>query len=422
MSDGPRRTNRLHRELAGITPDGTELVQGPAERFPGRTPIRRLSMYERVQPFDLPGLIRTIECCPTVCYLCDANMFIGHTDPVLWHALLATGNVTLLSCIAGELESWLAQPACNPQVRDFVAACVNGDDSPVRRFVLPDSDFEFVYYVNLLGMRKEFHEMVRIKRTDEGLPADDASVQTEIQRVAGERGAYLAKQGRQSTVPAHRYNDERLVVAAFLYSIRAGQSVTLLTRDEGVLDQFQKAYWILDCHYKSMLFAKNAALNPSRYGAAVRPNPMPGNFDGDEVLTLDKPSLTLNEFLPANPTTASLNCMLLRDDPAATERTIAQVVVCVEREMGELLDVKVRTLGLSTDCFEGRNLHVFLGNQYVSQYGGWAFVCRDRGVTLANGMVLSGTDINLVLLPNHRTVELHVVDPDTLLLPARYQD
>src|SRR5262249_36532180 len=145
--------------------------------------------------------------------------------------------------------------------------------------------------------------------------------------------------------------------SAMFSGICTGRETVILTRDEHVQEQFYKLKVLMVDHYFSMYLAARYAKDP----LAFKTQPMPMDhpwasdmFVGKRNILLRRPSETLEEILPSNPATVPIYCWLIREQ-------LTQTCFCAETEMKQLLGVKGRTAGLSTDLLDGRNCHVWLG-------------------------------------------------------------
>jgi hypothetical protein len=138
-------------------------------------------------------------------------------------------------------------------------------------------------------------------------------------------------------------------------------------------------------------------------------------FEGD-VLLLTKPSDELRELLPPVWTLVPISCMLIKNGQ------LTQHIFAAEAEISELLEVKVRTGGRSTDLFDDRNCHVCLAG-WMNHVGNHAAIGRDLAVAHEKwSHTMSVIDMNLVSYCRERFAPILYVDPDTLWLPPRFHD
>jgi hypothetical protein len=415
---------RTMRHLAVTPPEGHRLVQGPNFTAPsGRTPIKRLA-YRPGEPipFDPRQLIAIISHPNNahVRYVCDANMFIAETDDGIWEALLAAQNrLVLTKPVFDELDLWLRSPSHNQRLHQAVVAAINGDArSPVQLVDVPrkgTTDATVVdYYVNLLGFRKQAGAIADEKLKERlGRPPTPQELSNYCKDVLGIRGQLLARKGSECKTPGHLLNDELMVVLAILGAVCRGHEVAILTRDEDVFEQFYKALWLIDTHYRGMLLAEAYSRDPLQFPTQRATDHGGEAFEGDLIL-IRKPSDTLLELLHANWTPAHLHCWLFRD-------TLTQLSFCAEREMQKLFAIKATTAGKNTDLLQGQNCHIYLGDRFVELVGNWAAIGKDLTTSVPDAAVeLSVVDINLSLLSTEKFTRFRAVDRRQLILPARY--
>ncbi len=163
-------------------------------------------------------------------------------------------------------------------------------------------------------------------------------------------------------IEEHRYNDERLVVAAIFHAIRSGEEVTLLTGDEAVFDQFWKAILLIHGHYFSMSFADVYATQPSKYAAKQEKFLEEGIFENDDAIIIQKPPLPCWDVLPPPNCEIQIHCMLL-------QQAWTRITYSAELGMRRLLRIKGQTGGLNTDRFNGRNCHWYLTIKGIHHHG-----------------------------------------------------
>ena len=288
--------NTMYHDKALVSPTAT-----PAY-------FRRLIWcHEGPTEFDGGKLARIIEH-PSrgdVQWFCDSNFFIGPTDQAIWDALLAKqGRLVLASPVYEEIRDWLAEPRCNRAMSERISQEVNDPAKPTVRICdFPDVPSNrpalYEYYVNLLGLRKKaFGAVTWTFSKVHGRPPTNQELSNHCKDKLGPRAQRLARSGVKGKVPAHKYNDEALVMLAVVDAIYSGRETVILTKDEDVYEQFFKALWLIDTHYRSMLLAERYAADPEAFQIVRRivdaEHPA---FDG-EVLLLRKPSNNLMELVP----------------------------------------------------------------------------------------------------------------------------
>jgi hypothetical protein len=72
----------------------------------------------------------------------------------------------------------------------------------------------------------------------------------------------LGKKGAEAAGSRNFFTDEMLVYTAVATGLRSGRPTYILTKDEDLQEQFYKLTWLLDTHYRSMLFAHRFAEEP----------------------------------------------------------------------------------------------------------------------------------------------------------------
>jgi hypothetical protein len=417
MSAKKRRIPRVVRDLESKTPDKIRVVRAPPKGPPNTQQVRRLSWNCQSDAFHPEALAEAINRVPDVAYFCDANLFIGPTDDRIWHSLLAEKRIFLIPQIAEELQWWLANPKYNLIAHAHVKSLFDGaEDSKISPLTLPDPPLiqAIEYYVNLLGFRKHLAPLLHLQLQNEGKPSDSLSVNTQLQQMVGERGFHIGTQSQKCKVPDHLFNDECLVVAAFVWAIQNGQDVVILTKDEGLLDQFRKALWLLDMHFRAMLLAEDYASRTSDYETRLLPNELPKMFNDKEMLMIRKPSDWVDELLPKEFELATVSCIWMND--AAT----TQMTFCADRNMARLFRVKSETNGLSTNRLAGRNCHILHPFVSADESGAFAILAQDDSEPLPCGAGLARWDMVLACLNAERIEHIRVIDRDKLWLPPQY--
>ena len=277
------------------------------------------------------------------------------------------------------------------------------------QYILDAADFE--YYVNLLGMRKRAHALAEAKlRETLGRQPKNYETSNYLQSAVGMRGQLLAKSGANATVPTHKFNDEALVLIALCTALFKGRETVIVTHDEDVLEQFYKAVWLIDTHYRSMLFANAYVRDPLRFIPTRRIiDKERAAFDGE--LLLVPRSTRLNDVLPDQWEQVPVHCLFIRNNKLTT------ITFTAERQMLQVLKIKSETRGLNTEKLNGLNCHICLGN-YIA--GNFAGIGRDIQCSLPNTSCnLSVVDTNLCFMSGEGFVQMRVVDPRVLLLPPR---
>jgi hypothetical protein len=354
---------------------------------PNRTALPRLSFHGPSPKMDCSAedIARAIGVysLPNAVIFPDTNVFSKEMDMAIWDAFWKR-RIRLTPLVFNELQPWLKTPFRNKSVRDRVQAELNtqrsldasrnqhvfsllpSEMSRLRVLNLNYGD-EFMrhgcdYYFKLLSLRKLLGPMAtRILTERLGRPPTNDEFVAEVQRQFGPRGLLLAKNGLQcldsaGKLSAARMADEQLVVMAVVTAIVRGTEVIIVTRDPDVLEQYFKLLNLIKEHYRSMLIADYYAAHPDRVAFKEVPIETDGTrvspFTGRSVLRLETTDANFNP-LPRKFHFVCVYCFLLADGP--TKMKLTQCSFCAETEMAEVLRVKARTGGLSTDKFDGRN-------------------------------------------------------------------
>src|SRR5690606_33085204 len=131
------------------------------------------------------------------------------------------------------------------------------------------------------------------------------------------------------------------VTTAAMIALASGRNVTILTRDQDILDQFYCLTGQLSHHYQATLFGDRYADDP----AAFRAEPMPRSketeayFYVEESLVVNKPvppERFTEWLLPAEYETIRMNCVLLTG-PAET-MAITPLIYLAEAGMYRLVE------------------------------------------------------------------------------------
>jgi hypothetical protein len=226
------------------------------------------------------------------------------------------------------------------------------DEVPVEHKVAHD------YYVTLLLCRKDLLG-AKVREAEHKLGRQLTSLELEelavdVHRHAGPRGYILAKKGFESASSPNFSTDERLVVTAVFTAIELGREIFILTKDEDLQEQLFKLQWLLNTHYRSMLFAARYATDPLLFRTAD----MPSTSEALDVFQqggrlIHRSPRSFEDVLPPRPKTVMVNCLTLG-------HYVSQFSFCAEQGMAELLRVKSETAGMNTNRFGDQNSHIWL--------------------------------------------------------------
>ena len=375
---------------------------------PGAASVGRLETILQRFQFDADGVAGSINFRPGVS-LCDSTVFLAPTDNRIWQALLREKRVVLIPPILDEMQLWINEPkGVNLDAHKQVQAHLTGDESAQVQTLDPPPTQELinaaVYYINLLGARKHMAKIARQKLERElGRQVSAQEVSNHLQQYGTSRAQLLARQGEEAKVSDHLYHDERLVVAALLLAIVSGREATVITSDEAVLDQFVKMTCLLNWHYLAMVLADHYADNPSAFTTRLVDNPDSTVLEDDKVLLLQKPSSLCLELLPSRPAYVMAHCMLL-------QKEVRRVSYNAEMGMRQMLDIKGRTGGLTTERLNGMNCHLYLTAEARAKAGDYAAIVHDKTAPIGDtGMRLAGVDLGHSLHSNEQCSAINTV-------------
>lgn len=311
-------------------------------------------------------LCRTIASIPDdVLFFCDTSLFDDKTDMRLYSELLdREGRIVIIPPVRRELDPWLDTHSEHP-----VAKAILGEERSIK-FIEPKSDHKreesaAEYYVNLLGFRKMLLtlEFARFEQKSGQPPNNDEAklLMQKLHQDIGSRGYILAKKGYEAAESPNLFTDEILVYLAMKTAIETGQDIVIVSKDEDILEQFYKLQWLLDTHYRSMLFADVYASDPSRFVTHSMPKVdtpwLKNMFVGDDNYLVERQNhFIIGDSAPILPPYCHpvvVHCWIVGDK-------ISQMAFCAEKEMKRLLDTKGATSGLNTYKFGEKNCHLWL--------------------------------------------------------------
>jgi hypothetical protein len=391
MVDERPKLTRTTRHLMGTTPsrgfDGIAPV-------PSETPLDPnfiLRLNWAVTPkrnYDSERVCESIERAPSdVSFFCDTSMFDVQTDDRLWPALLNhPGKLVLTPRVQLELKPWLQS---HP---DHIAARAMRERHEGIRFLKNQYDEVqlacYVYYMNLLGVRKRLLKLGRVKFNEaHGRDPNErelAAIRNDAQRTWGERAALLANKGDRPVTPTY-FTDEEVVYSAVINGIASGRPTAILTKDEDLQEQFYKLIWLLDTHYRGMLLAGLYAREFSRFTMHPLPLFLPDvrdAFEEENGLLIERSAALIEEeVLPQTFHFVALECWVMG-------ARLTRAIFAAEQEMARVLHTKGITRGLNTDVLGGRNCHIWLAPLSIPhELRGCAAIVRDRRVKVGSTSV-----------------------------------
>lgn len=185
------------------------------------------------------------------------------------------------------------------------------------------------------------------------------------------------------------------------HALRTGQPTIILTADPDVEEQFLKLIELFTFHYYAMLVAHEYVKDFSRF----RPRPMErSDLQGlsglfESATLLDLHDRRIQDFRPPEIRFVPVSCCLLGTH-------VSHVVYGAETAMADVLNVKARTAGCSTDLLGDRDLHAYfmppLPKDAVRHS---ALISRDRvepigdssmSISKLDGLAAINTNMNMV--------------------------
>lgn len=350
-------------------------------------------MAHRIRWAALPGAVYFLD----TCFLTDHDI-----PEVFWDAL-RTRRVAITPGILHELRGWISSPSCNQCFHKDVVAALRRESRCVDLIQPVFFDFNMretvTYYTRLLGLRKHYPCMVRKTFEELGEPFTDEDVERVCRKDLQDRGWRMAKKAMADYGKPNLLADEELVAWAILYAIATGRETTILTRDSDVMEQFYKAIYLLDTHYRGMLIADHYSLHPWTFEHRTLSDEerrwMSMAFRGDDDTLIRLPRDYESTLLPPTVLSVMVYCWLFRGRPP--EIHIDGLTFGAETAMARLLDVKAITRGLNTNLLQGRNCHVCVAPKHQHIYGGWGIISDDVQQEW-QGTKISVADMDLSIL------------------------
>lgn len=358
---------------------------------PGTAFISRLSWNGTpVVPNDPEALAQTVNCAEDrVLYYCDSSLFDRETDCRVWEALLSRrAKIVIVPHVLRELQPWLA---ANP---DHIAAkAVTGKASAIRFLDLNRLSSSQIsvreYYCNLLLIRKKAVNFYKMRFEDEhGRPPDQAELKALREQIhnkdIGPRGYMLAKKGEQAAGSANYCTDEVVVSEAVISGVEESREAVILTKDEDLQEQTYKLGYLLDTHYRSMLFASYYLGRLADFQSFPIPADIKMVSDAFDVSTghlVQRSQDMFENVLPSKFETIPFHCWLVG-------REFSQLTFAAETPMRRLIDVKGETRGLNTNVLGGLNCHIWLAPLPLPMHlRGTAAIVADRRVECATAQI-----------------------------------
>ncbi len=364
---------------------------------------------------------------PDALLLLDTNVFTTELAPTVWDAIY-TKRILITPGVWKEILPWLKNPFHNKTARDYIYAAVRKQldwHNVAQREPTPEeATIEFAeaqvlfedptftshaynYYLRLLALRKAIGPMaMSVLGSRLGHPPTDDEFLAEVQGQFGIRGLHMAKKGVDGVDSPNILTDEKLVLMAIITAITRGQEVFIITRDTDVLEQYYKALNLMKEHYRAMCVGERYAANPQ--AIPFREVPLFNDsvhipeFEGDSILQLETTDLEFNP-LPRTFRFVNVYCLVLGGGPS--DFKVSYCCFCAEREMAQMLKIKVATGGLSTDKLGGRNCTIRTAPLLPGNHRVIVSIGKERIVKFAGGN-FGVNDLNNALFQNEQKTDL----------------
>jgi hypothetical protein len=336
---------------------------------------------------------------PDAVFFLDTCFLRAPLDDRIWDALL-TKQVAIPRLVGDELTDWMASPGCNQATAAVVRRRLEqGSDRVIRTFRFEQYQrHAYEYYCPLLLLRKlkgkqwaiEFEDARGRRPTKEEFFAGFKR----LGKAYDDRAARIAWKGACDYDRKNYAADEQTVTMAVLHALMTGRETTILTRDHDLMDQFYKLIFLVDTHYRSMLFAAKYVASPQEFTSQSKRTICEGNpdffddrFVGDEDVFM-RPNLPTDSLwrslLPAESDFVNIGCMWFGDGPEVLQT--AEMTFCADRKMVEVLRTKADTSGLNTTFLGGKNCHIWPCPEMQRLLGQCVAIAMDKQVDYHPGM------------------------------------
>jgi hypothetical protein len=337
-------------------------------------------------------------------FVVDSSFFDSDLDVSIWTALLSLPDrILVLPQVRKEIAGWIEGNPDHPAAAAVLGEARLIESCDFTRWAHHDTR-ALLYYVNLLAMRKKIYRAVEIDLEAELCRAPTVAEITRAKQDAtnklGVRASTLARKGARSDSRRDTYyTDEALTATAFLTAINERRTTVILTRDEDIFDQFYKLQWLLDSHYRGMLFADSYLANLSQRQTIPMPDGQPWTdaFAEGPNRLVSRSDTDLEAILPARARGIQIECWLVRSGES-------RLLFRADDTMRRLLEIKGSTGGLNTDRLLPRNCHIWLAPlPILSNLRGYAALVVDHRVSFAEAdIAIPLLDINQAILTEER--------------------
>ena len=282
----------------------------------------------------------------------DTSLFDDATPASFWDALDSPTRLVLTDAVRRELQPWIERRPEHPAMALLRHTLDEPQDALVAQL---RTSPPFAYYFTLLALRRgTFDFYGRALAGELGRDPSEDEVRRRVQQAVGERGLLLGKKGLTPGPGLPPGADDEVVTLAVLYAVTTGQPTLMLTKDEDLQEQFYKLIWLLDTHYRAMLFAGFYAASPTSFEHVGRAPDSRWVTDRFESLCLVRKPVALDwRVLPPTYHFVPITCLVVG-------LTLTELTFGAETEMARVFGMKLTTGGLNTDTLGGVNLHYWL--------------------------------------------------------------
>ena len=371
---------------------------------------------------------------PNVIYFPDTNFFTKKISPLVWEAML-TKRIAITPMVAEELQPWLTTPFHNKWLRDIIIdarqrttgnslerlALFNSSDLRHERIIFLDLDEHFLdyayqYYFDLLSIRRLIGlEIAKELEAASGKPADEDTVNTELMRRYGDRGLRVGREAFAKAKSPTFLADEQMIVMAGLTAILSGHETALLTWDTAIQEQHHKLWQLIDADYVAHWSAEWAAQSTNiQEFQEVRLGDQPNTIIGGENLKMMAVYRDgwNQAVLPQTFHPVFAGCLLIGGE--TRQMVVTPYVFCAEKEIKQLLRIKVKTEGKNTDRFGDCDCCMAGGKPGPDGRMSEHIFIFQPVMTTSCGVRLSAIDCHSALLT---TEAIYRVVPSNIILP-----
>lgn len=324
-------------------------------------------------------------------FFLDTCFLRAPLDDAIWDALL-TKQMAIPSMVNKELEDWLQSPGHNQTFAEKLQNRLErGNDRIIRTFTADDYQrLGADYYFSLLMLRKLKGKQwgMEFERAHSRPPTKEEFFAgfKKADKTFGDRAARIAWKGYCDYERENYAADEQTVLMAVLHALMTGRETTVLTRDHDLMEQFYKLVFLIDTHYRAMLFAAEFTQHPERYKPQPKTSICEGHpdffddrFIGDNDVFIRPnlpPHTSWNSLLPTEFDSVNVSCIWFGDGPDQLQ--VAEMTFCADKSMVDILLTKAKTDGLNTDRLSGSNCHIWPSPELQSHLGPCVAIAQDK--------------------------------------------